>query len=205
MSLDESVIEDAALAWPASTFSGEWQTVWTTLVVRLWYSQEFAHRELWRNAAEFESARKQTLGLKITKTGDGAATISLYFDHGLPDELKVILIEYVHRHLARYACEVTRDRRYVCPECGKLVKDFDAVRRRLAAKKDFITCQECDEKVPFIDFIEQRLKSVPVARKIAAFCSVRKVSGLLCFWRWTRRPRAHSTRRRWRKSASATG
>ncbi|MCE9610702.1 MAG: TIR domain-containing protein [Chthoniobacter sp.] len=150
------------------TFSGEWQTVWTTLVVRLWYSQEFAHRELWRNAAEFESARKQTLGLKITKSGDGAATISLYFDLKVPDELKVIFIEYVHRHLAKYACDVTRDRRYVCPECGKLVKDLDAVRRRLEARKDFITCQECDEKVPFVDFIEQRLKSDPVARKILA-------------------------------------
>ena len=152
----------------AERFSGEWQTVWTTLVVRLWYSQEFAHRELWRNAAEFESARKQTLGLKITKTGDGAATISLYFDLKVPGELKVIFIEYVHRHLAKYACEVTRDRRYVCPECGKPVKDLDAVRRRLEAKKDFITCQERDEKVPFIDFIEQRLKSDPVARKILA-------------------------------------
>ncbi|MBV9659250.1 MAG: DUF4365 domain-containing protein [Verrucomicrobia bacterium] len=150
------------------TFSGEWQTVWTTLVVRLWYSQEFAHRELWRNAAEFESARKQTLGLKITKTGDGTATISLYFDHEVPDELKVIFIEYVHRHLAKYACEVTRDRRYVCSDCGTPVKDLDAVRRRIEAKKDFITCQECDEKVPFVDFIEQRLKSDPVARKILA-------------------------------------
>ena len=150
------------------TFSGEWQTVWTTLVVRLWYSQEFAHRELWRNAVEFESARQQTLGLKITKTGDGAATISIYFDLKVPDELKVIFIEYVHRHLARYASEVTRNRRYVCPECGKPVKDIDAVRRRLAAKKDFITCQECDEKVPFVDFIEQRLKSDPVARRILA-------------------------------------
>jgi DNA-directed RNA polymerase subunit RPC12/RpoP len=123
---------------------------------------------LWRNAAEFETARKQTLGLKIAKTGDGAATISLYFDHEVPDELKVIFIEYVHRHLAKYACEVSRDRRYVCPDCGKPVKDLDAVRRRLMAKKDFITCQECDEKVPFVDFIEQRLKSDPVARKILA-------------------------------------
>ena len=25
------------------TFNGEWQTIWTTLVVRLWYSQEFEH------------------------------------------------------------------------------------------------------------------------------------------------------------------
>ena len=87
----------------------------------------------------------------------------------VPDELKAIFIEYVHRHLARYGCEVSRDRRYVCPKsCGKPVTDLDAVRRRLEAKKDFITCQECDEKVPLIDFIEQRLKSDPVARKILA-------------------------------------
>jgi Domain of unknown function (DUF4365) len=118
--------------------------------------------------AEFESARKQSLGLKIAETGDGAATISLYFDHGLPDELKVILFEYVHRHLARYAFEVTRYWRCVCPECGKPLKDLDAVRWRFEAKKDFITCQECDEKVPFVDFIEQRLKSDPVARKMLA-------------------------------------
>jgi hypothetical protein len=44
------------------TFRGEWQTVWTTLVVRLWYSQEFEHRELWRNAAEFASNKGHTLG-----------------------------------------------------------------------------------------------------------------------------------------------
>jgi WD40 repeat protein/RNase P subunit RPR2 len=150
------------------TFSGEWQTVWTTLVVRLWYSQEFAHRELWRNAAEFASTKGHTLGLLIKKESDGAATISLYFDVEVPDELKVLFIEYVHRHLARYACDVVRDRRYLCPNCRKPVTDLEAVRKRLAMKKDFITCQECDEKVLLIDFIEKRLKSDPVARKILA-------------------------------------
>ena len=42
------------------------------------------------------------------------------------------------------------------------------MRKRFELKKDFITCQHCDEKVPLIDFIEQRLKSDPVARKIFA-------------------------------------
>jgi len=149
------------------TFSGEWQTVWTTLVVRLWYSQEFEHRELWRNAAEFQSSKKHLLGLKIdNRQGEGQATISLFFDVKTPDELKVIFIEYVHRHLAKYGCDVTRDRRYVCSKCEQPVINLDAVRRRLAAGKDFITCQECDEQVPLIDFIEQRLQSDPVARKI---------------------------------------
>ena len=149
------------------TFSGEWQTVWTTLVVRLWYSQEFKHKELWRNAAEFQSSRGHLLGLKIdNRQGEGQATISLFFDVKTSDELKVIFIEYLHRHLAKYAREVTRDRRYVCPECRQPVIDLEAVHRRLAAGKGFITCQECDERVPLIDFIEQWLKSDPVARKI---------------------------------------
>ena len=73
--------------------------------------------------------------------------------------LKVLFIEYVHCHLARYACDVVRDRRYLCPDCKKPVTDLDAVRKRLAAKKAFIYCQGCDEKVPLLDFIEQRLKS----------------------------------------------
>ncbi len=148
------------------TFSGEWQTVWTTLVVRLWYSQEFEHKELWRNAAEFQSSRGHLLGLKIdNRQGEGQATISLFFDLETPDELKVILIEYVHRHLAKYARDVTRDRRYVC-QCGKPVKDLDEVRERLDAGKTFIYCQKCDERVLLIDHIEQRLKSDPVAQRI---------------------------------------
>ena len=42
------------------------------------------------------------------------------------------------------------------------------VRKRLVAGKNFIRCLNCDERVPLIDFIEQRLKSDPVARKILA-------------------------------------
>jgi hypothetical protein len=150
------------------TFSGEWQTIWTTLVVRLWYSHEFEHRELWRNAAEFASSRGQLLGLKIdNRQGQGEATISLFFDLATPDELKVIFIEYVHRHLAQYGSDVTRDRRYVCA-CGKPVVDQELVRERLAGGKTFVMCQKCDSKVPLVDFIEQRLKSDPVAQKILA-------------------------------------
>ena len=151
------------------TFNGEWQTIWTTLVVRLWYSQEFEHRELWRNAAEFASSRGNLLGLKIdNRQGEGEATISLFFDLKTPDEVKVIFIEYVHWHLARYGSNVTRERRYVCVYCGKPVMDHAEVRKRLAAGKDFIICQGCDEKIELIDFIEQRLQSDPVARKILA-------------------------------------
>src|SRR6185436_4613330 len=147
------------------TFSGEWQTVWTTLVVRLWYSQEFEHRELWRNAAEFASPKGYTLGLKIeNQQGEGTAKIALYFDKEVEDVLKAIFIQYVHQHLARYAFEVSRDRRYVC-KCGRPFKDVDLIRELLTDGARTIVCQKCRNEVELIDFIEQRLKSDPVAKK----------------------------------------
>lgn len=135
--------------------------------MRLWYSQEFEHKELWRNAAEFVSPKKNTLGLKLTyKQGEGEATISLYFDKDVPDELKALFIEYVHRHLARYACNVSRDRRYICSGCGRPLKDLELIQELLAEGQKTIVCQKCRTEVDLIDFIEQRLKSDPVARQI---------------------------------------
>ena len=50
--------------------------------------------------------------------------------------------------------------------CKEAVTDLEAVRKRLEQKKEFITCQHCDEKILLIDHIEQRLASDPVARAI---------------------------------------
>jgi GTPase SAR1 family protein/RNase P subunit RPR2 len=147
-------------------FAGELQTIYTTLVVRLWYSRQFEQKELWRNAAEFVTTKGKTVGLVMERAGEGLGTISAFFEEGVPDELKVVFIEFVHRHLERYAREVRRDRRYVCPKCSKAVTDYDAVRERLEAGKSFIVCQKCDRKVPLIDHIEQRLGTDPVARKV---------------------------------------
>jgi RNase P subunit RPR2 len=147
-------------------FAGELQTIYTTLVVRLWYSRQFEQKELWRNAAEFMTTTEKTVGLVMERVGEGLGTISVFFEAGVPDELKVVFIEFIHRHLERYAREVRRDRRYVCPKCSTAVTDYNAVRRRLDAKKSFITCQFCDKRVPLIDHIEQRLGSDPVARKV---------------------------------------
>jgi GTPase SAR1 family protein/RNase P subunit RPR2 len=147
-------------------FAGELQTIYTTLVVRMWYSRQFEQKELWRNAAEFVTTTGRTVGLVMERVGEGLGTVSVFFEPGVPDELKVVFIEFVHRHLERYARDVRRDRRYVCPKCSKPVTDYDAVRERLEAGKNFIVCQKCDKKVPLIDHIEQRLGTDPVARKV---------------------------------------
>jgi WD40 repeat protein/GTPase SAR1 family protein/RNase P subunit RPR2 len=150
------------------TFTGEPQTVYTTLVVRLWYSREFDHKELWRNAAEFLTSKGRMVGLVMEKTGDGQGTINVFFESGVPDELKVAFIEYVHQHLGKWASDVTRDRRYICGKCDTPVRDRELVRKRLAERKEFVYCPGCGKKVPFQDHIEQRLGSDPVARRVLA-------------------------------------
>ena len=150
------------------TFTGELQTVYTTLVVRLWYSREFRHKELWRNAAELTTPLGKTAGLIMDRLGDGEGRLSVFFEPGVPDDLKVMFIEYVRQHLGRYARDVQRERRYICGKCQKPITDAEAVRERLAAKKDFIRCQRCDAKVILIDSIEQQIVSDPVARQVRA-------------------------------------
>lgn len=147
------------------TFSGELQTIYTTLVVRLWYSRSFDQKELWQNAVEFTTSTGKTIGVLFEKSGDGAGKISVFFETGVPDEMKVVFIEFVHRHLAKHGRELQRQRRYVC-ECGVPVTDLTMVQKRQEMGKDFITCQGCDKPVPFKDHIEKRLASDPVARKV---------------------------------------
>jgi small GTP-binding protein len=150
------------------SFVGELQTIYTTLVVRLWYSSEFRHKELWRNAAELSTPLGQTVGLVMERLGEGEARLCVFFDQCVPDELKMAFLEYVRRHLDRFGRDVRRERRYTCGKCKKPITDAEAIRSRLAAKKDFIRCQHCDSKVVLIDQIERALGSDPVARKVQA-------------------------------------
>jgi WD40 repeat protein/signal recognition particle receptor subunit beta len=150
------------------TFMGELQTIYTTLVVRLWYSRTFGQKELWQNAAEFTTSKGDAAGIVFMKVGEGEGKLSVFFDTGVPDELKVVFIEFVHRHLEKYGRDLRRERRYVCSTCGEPVKDLEAVQKRMKAGKDFIFCHGCDEPVPFRDHIEERFGSDSVAQQVVA-------------------------------------
>jgi len=150
------------------TFSGELPTIFTTLIVRLWYSQGFRNREIWQNAAEFLTPGDSKIGFVMEKIGEGTARISVFAEHAVSDELQAVFIEYVHQYLQKNTVDLLRERRYVCAnlKCGKSVTDAAAVRARLAAGKTFIVCNYCDKRVPLIDAIERRAQSDSVARKV---------------------------------------
>ena len=147
------------------TFSGELQTIYTTLVVRLWYSREFENQELWKDAAEFRT-REGVAGFLLSRLGEGVATLCIFFDDDVPEQRRAVFLEFVHQHLKKHASDLQRDRRYVCPNCSEPVQNAKAVRARLARRDEYIPCQFCDESVPLVDSIELRLASDPVARKV---------------------------------------
>ena len=148
------------------TFTGELQSIYTTLVVRLWYSQEFDNKELWKDAAEFQTHDGGMAGFLMNRLGDGEATLCVFFDERVTEDQKAVFLEFIHQHLNKYSSDLQRDRRYVCPECGEPVANAKAVRSRLSKGLDQIPCQFCDESVPLIDSIEAKLMSDPVARKV---------------------------------------
>ncbi|APZ96748.1 TIR domain-containing protein [Fuerstiella marisgermanici] len=148
------------------TFTGELQSIYTTLVVRLWYSREFDNQELWKDAAEFRTHDGGLAGFLMNRLGDGAATLCVFFDDNVTEQQKAIFLEFIHQHLKKYSSDLQRDRRYVCLECGEPVANAKAVRIRLAKGLDQIGCQFCDESVPLVDSIEATLASDPVARKV---------------------------------------
>jgi len=151
------------------TFGGELPTIFTTLVVRLWYSRAFDNKEIWQNAAEFLTKGNSTrIGFVMEKVEEGTGKISIFSDTSVSDDQKVVFIEFVHQHLAKNAIELVRERRYICinSKCGRSVNDLRAVKVRLDAGMTFITCSYCDKKVPLIDVIEKRATSDLIARKV---------------------------------------
>ncbi len=148
------------------TFTGGLQTIYTTLVVRAWYSKTFGRRELWQNAAEFTTDEGHIVGIVFERTGEGIGKANIFSDAAVSDQLKVAFIEFVGRHLAKYAGDLQQVRRYVCPYCNEPVNNSATIVRRIEMGKDFITCQNCDEKILFSDNLQRLINSDAVAEQV---------------------------------------
>jgi small GTP-binding protein len=140
-------------------FNGQLDEIYSTLVVRLHHTPAFEKDQLWRFAADFKTGADKRVGLKMTKRGEGAAEISVYFEPGIAEDLKVTFIRYVHEHLQRKAQDVVRFRRYVCPHCDTPVENLKTALERLNRGLQDILCVNCEKRVPLWDLIEQKFAS----------------------------------------------
>ena len=153
----------------AYEFSGPLDDIYTTLVVRLKYSDVFEKDELWKDAADFKTPEGKRVGLAMTKKPEGAAEIVIYFEAETPDDTKVTFIKYVHEHLLAKSQpreSVTRVRTYICPTCNEPLENVRAIQIRLEKKKNDIGCAACDGRVPLFDLIEEKFASDEFSRRV---------------------------------------
>ncbi len=141
-------------------FNGFLDDIYATLVVRLHHTQPFQQDQLWRYAADFKTTtgKKLQLGVKLSRLGEGAGELEVYFDPAIPVEEKIIFSQYVHEHLLKNARDVVRLRHYVCPHCGTPVGNRDVAMRKLAEGKKDIPCVSCDspeKRIPLWDHLEE--------------------------------------------------
>ncbi|UCH95665.1 MAG: DUF4365 domain-containing protein [Candidatus Aminicenantes bacterium] len=147
-------------------FTGMPEEVYTTLVVRLYYTHEFDKEQLWKDAADFKSAAEKRVGLQMTKKKDDTAEIKVYFEAGIPVDTRVSFIKYIHEHLQKRAKEVTRVRSYVCPYCDTPLENRKAIKIRLEKGFKDIICGACEERVTLIDLIEEKFASDEFLRAV---------------------------------------
>ncbi len=150
-------------------FNGFLDDIYATLVVRLHHTESFEADELWRYAADFKSlAQGRRLGVKLTRRGEGAGELEVYFDPDIPVVEKMIFSRYVHEHLLKKGNEVVRLRHYVCPHCKTPVRDRETAMERLEekGKKANILCVKCENRVPLWDDLEERFAAPEVHQRV---------------------------------------
>ncbi|MCP5103934.1 MAG: DUF4365 domain-containing protein [bacterium] len=149
-------------------FSGPLEEIYSTLVVRLYYTNDFEKDELWKNAADFKTHGNKQVGLLMQKTSDESAIIKVYFEPKVPEDTRVSFTRYVHEHLLNRAEDVERIRHYVCPHCHTPLENHAAIKRRLAIGKKDILCTDCEKRVTLIDQVERKMASPEILEMVRA-------------------------------------
>jgi small GTP-binding protein len=152
------------------TIRGFLDDIYATLVVKLAHCGAFKLKQLWRDAADFETlADRQIVGIKLVRGEDGHGELLAHHAPGVTGQEQVIFASYIHEHLGEKSTEeVPRLRFYSCPHCGEPVENRKLAMERLGDKGEHaeIRCQRCDRFVPLWDVLERRFASEAVRKMV---------------------------------------
>ena len=142
----------------AYSFAGSVESIYSTLVVRLFYCGAFELKDLWKNAAEFYDTVGRVCGFQLIKSDGGYGTISVFFEKGAPVESKLLFLRFIHEHIKRRMSPefFKRERIYRCPACEEEVENKRAVQVRLKKGLKTILCQFCSAEIRLIDLLEEK-------------------------------------------------
>ncbi len=153
-------------------FDGFLDDIYATLVVRLHHARTIKNDELWRYAADFRTLTGKQLGVKLTRLGEGAGELDVYFDPTIPVEEKIFFSKYVHEHVMQKGQDVVRLRHYVCSHCGTKAGNREVAMKRLNDWRDSggedptMLCVSCEKRFPLWDEMEQYFASPEAQQKV---------------------------------------
>lgn len=150
-------------------FGGYLDDVYATLVTRIFYSRAFKLKQIWRDAADFETLDgEHCIGVRLNREDDGSGTIQLYREKDVTPDVEVIFANFIHEHLKRTAKDVARQRHYVCPHCGEPYLNLEVVRDRLASDGNGAKamCARCENRFPLWDRLEQLFPDPDVHKQV---------------------------------------
>ncbi len=147
-------------------FEGPIESVYTTLIVRLSYSEFLSRDRLWKNGAIFTATVGGMCGLTLREVDEGRGELGLFFSEETSEETRYQFEEYVRLHLERRASKSTRRRIFMCERTHILVSDSQA-KKRLEDNLDWIWCPVCEErhKISLLDR-KQRLPASIASRVV---------------------------------------
>jgi hypothetical protein len=149
--------------------SGYLDDIYATLVVKLAESNAFNLKELWRDAADFDTlSGKHRMGIKLSRESAGIGEISVYFSPGVTPQEQVIFANYIHAHLQEKCNAVLRLRHYICPRCHRPKGNPQALMEKLLLKKELasVVCDFCDERFNLWDDLEKRFASSELRKEV---------------------------------------
>lgn len=135
-------------------FSGALEMIYASLVVRLSHTEYFEREEQWKYAAGF-SCKGHRLGFSMREIEEGTAELAIYFYPGVVDFDRVTFIHFITDHLRTKGIDIEERIRLCCSQCGKEVKNWDAIETRVRDGKLDIPCQYCGAEVMIPRSIEE--------------------------------------------------
>jgi hypothetical protein len=143
--------------------------VYATLAVKLADSESFTLKELWRDAADFDTLEGgHRMGIKLTRESASSGDISVYFGLGVTQEEQVIFANYIHAHLERGSEEVQRLRHYVCPKCHTPKGNSQVLMEKLLLQKQKADteCDKCGRRFPLWDALEKKFANPAIRAQV---------------------------------------
>jgi small GTP-binding protein len=147
-------------------FEGPIEDIYSSLIVRVFYSSIFKLKDLWRNGAEFYDHSDSICGIMLSNH-EGKGIISIFFEKSVSIDIRVLFSKFIHEHLEKKAISesVTKEKIYNCSKCNEKVEDKRAINFRLENGERDIICQYCNNSIQ-LDILEEKFVDKKLPSKL---------------------------------------